>query len=123
MKASDFLGGDFIKGEDVKDGPKKVTITGVEVAKFEKNGKTERKLQIVVDDAGESKKVTLNTTNLTTIQDAYGNETDEWEGKKVVLYFDPSVTYGGKRIGGLRIKVPGQKAAVVPADDVFAETE
>lgn len=122
MKASDFLGGDFIKGDDVKAGPKKVTITGVEVAKFDKNGKTERKLQLVVDDAGDSKKVTLNATNLTAVQDAYGNETDEWEGKKVVLYHDPTVSYGGKRIGGLRIKVPGQKA-VVPAEDVFAETE
>lgn len=122
MKASDFLGGDFIKGDDVKSGPKKVTITGVEVAKFDKNGKTERKLQLVVDDAGDSKKVTLNATNLTAVQDAYGNETDEWEGKKVVLYHDPTVSYGGKRIGGLRIKVPGQKA-VVPAEDVFAETE
>jgi len=35
---------------------------------------------------------------------AWGPETDRLIGKHVKLYFDPSVKYAGKEIGGIRIK-------------------
>jgi hypothetical protein len=33
----------------------------------------------------------------------YGKETDAWAGKRVTLYCDPDVQFGGEAIGGTRI--------------------
>lgn len=46
----------------------------------------------------------LNKTNLRAMQLMYGNNTKDWVGKKVVMYSDPKVKFGGKTVGGVRIK-------------------
>lgn len=35
---------------------------------------------------------------------AWGRDSSQWVGKKAQLYFEQSVTYAGKEIGGIRIK-------------------
>lgn len=35
---------------------------------------------------------------------AWGRDSSKWVGKYVKLYFDPSVKYAGKEVGGIRIK-------------------
>jgi len=35
---------------------------------------------------------------------AWGQESDNWIGKHAELYFEPSVIYAGKEVGGIRIK-------------------
>lgn len=35
---------------------------------------------------------------------AYGLESDKWIGKHVALYFEPDVTWAGKKIGGIRVR-------------------
>ena len=35
---------------------------------------------------GKPKGLVLNKTNANTISDAYGDETEHWEGKEIVLY-------------------------------------
>ena len=51
------------------------------------------------------KGMVLNTTNINGLAKACGSDdTDDWTGKEVVVYVDPSVGYGGKTTGGLRIK-------------------
>ena len=35
---------------------------------------------------------------------AWGKESDNWIGKHAELYFDPSVKFGGKEVGGIRVK-------------------
>lgn len=35
---------------------------------------------------------------------AWGKDTTDWVGKSVKLYFEPSVMYAGKEIGGIRIR-------------------
>lgn len=35
---------------------------------------------------------------------AWGQESDNWIGKFAELYFEPSVMYAGKEVGGIRIK-------------------
>ena len=42
---------------------------------------------------------------------AYGNESDNWIGKHVELYFDPEVTWAGKAVGGIKIKAVSDIAA------------
>lgn len=57
--------------------------------------------------AENAKGMVLNKTNLGLLAIATGeNDTDNWVGKKVVVYYDPTVTHMGKIVGGLRIRKP-----------------
>lgn len=53
------------------------------------------------------KPMILNSTNGQSVAEITGSEeTDEWSGQKVMLYMDPSVMFGGKKMGGIRIRKP-----------------
>ena len=53
------------------------------------------------------KPLVLNGTNLQLMVQITGQRnSDNWPGFKVVLYNDPSVSYGGKLTGGIRIRAP-----------------
>ena len=46
----------------------------------------------------------LNAHNTNFLFDELGESSTEWGGKEVVLYVDPNVTFGEKRVGGLRLR-------------------
>lgn len=51
------------------------------------------------------KGMVLNTTNGQLIAQALGSETTEdWIGRQICIYHDPSVSFGGKLVGGLRAR-------------------
>ena len=51
------------------------------------------------------KAMVLNTTNINALAKACGSDdTDDWTGKEVIVYVDPTIGYGGKTTGGLRIR-------------------
>ena len=51
------------------------------------------------------KPMVLNSTNIKRLARACGSDdTDDWTGKKVVVYVDPDVEFGGNVVGGLRIR-------------------
>lgn len=61
------------------------------------------------------KGLALNATNIKRIAKALlADDTSQWEGKKIGLYFDPDVEFGGKITGGIRVK--RAPAAPNPAD-------
>jgi hypothetical protein len=61
------------------------------------------------------KPLVLNWTNLTACAEACDSEeTENWIGKKVVLYVDNTVMFQGRKVGGIRIRAP--KPGSVPAD-------
>lgn len=49
----------------------------------------------------------LNTTNIQLLKVVTGiNDPDQARGKQIVVYVDPTVGFGGKITGGLRIRAP-----------------
>jgi hypothetical protein len=46
----------------------------------------------------------LNALNTNFLFDQLGENSSEWSGQEVVLFVDPNVTFGEKRVGGLRIR-------------------
>ncbi len=59
------------------------------------------------------KPLTLNSTNaqlIAAIAAQAGvtdpNETDNWPGLKIVLYDDPTISFQGKLVGGIRVRAP-----------------
>ena len=77
------------------------------------SGKTEKKL--VMHFVGKDKALILNRTNCESLEAIVG--TDDyaaWVGHAVVLFTDPSVMFGGKRVGGLRSRAVSAAAAPPP---------
>ena len=61
------------------------------------------------------KPLVLNSTNGQIIaQITRSEESDAWTGHKVVLYDDPSVSFGGKLVGGIRVRAPRNQTAPKP---------
>ena len=106
MKATKYLS-EFLKADTIRlSGPQEFEITGVEETEFkdEKTGKLVRKLVLLFGD--DQPKLTLNATNTRELIEAYGDDTDNWIGKVIQVWFDKNVTFGGKKVGGLRVAVP-----------------
>ncbi len=56
----------------------------------------------------------LNSTNGQIIASITKSEdTDNWAGHKIVLYDDPNVSFGGKLVGGIRVRAPRNVAPPV----------
>lgn len=62
------------------------------------------------------KPLVLNSTNGQIIASVTkSEETDNWPGHKIVLYDDPNVSFGGKLVGGIRVRAPRGQAAAAGA--------
>ena len=101
MKLNDLYPSRYLKAEAVPK-PTPVTITDVREEAVDQDGT--RKPVMYFAEFGERGMV-LNITNASLAQDILGSdETSDWVGHQVTLFNDPSVTYGGKRCGGLRLR-------------------
>lgn len=51
----------------------------------------------------------MNSTNIQLTTKVTGtDETDDWPGQKIILYVDDNVSFGGKLVGGIRIRRAAQ---------------
>jgi hypothetical protein len=102
-------------------------VTPVNVAK--EGAEADMKFALHFDEL--DKPLVLNSTNGQIIAAITGSpESDGWVGKKVVLYNDPNISFGGKLTGGIRCRAPKNQivadakqgapapAAPVESDDV-----
>lgn len=54
------------------------------------------------------KPMVLNKSNATVLYEVYG-EPVGWPGRAVEVYCDPSVMFGGKRVGGVKLRIPAHQ--------------
>jgi len=105
MNVSDFKKSKFLKRDDVGEG-KMVTIKSVTEENVAMEGADpEMKPCIYFEEL--SKPLVVNQTNAESIGDITGihhNVESGWVGKQIVLYDDPKVMFGGKKVGGIRVK-------------------
>jgi hypothetical protein len=107
MKTSKFLA-----SGDVREKPLLLTMTKLHKENVAMEG-AEPDNKWCLGFVEVEKPMVLNATNIQLIGAIHGPETDNWPGKKIVLYHDPNISYGGKLIGGLRVRAP--KTTTVPA--------
>ena len=104
MNASSYVS-EYIKSEVVKvTGPMVCIVASVEEVRFEDKDThvVEKKLAVTLID---EQKVLLNKSNCQTLIELFKSaNTDTWTGRRFELYHDPNVTFGGKRVGGLRVR-------------------
>lgn len=91
-----------------------VTIKEIFQENVAKEGAPEE-LKWCIQFAETDKPMVLNPTNGQTIASILkSEETDNWIGNKVVLYDDPTVPFGGKLVGGIRVRAPRNQPAPQP---------
>lgn len=67
------------------------------------NGKKE--YEVVAHLKNGQKPFILNKTNMKQIQKLYNAPyIEDWAGRAIQVYFDPTVVFAGKKVGGLRIR-------------------
>jgi hypothetical protein len=93
----------YLKQTDVNDDTV-VTVVKVGKANVAKEGE-EPEYKWLIRFQEFPKPMVLNSTNIKRLARACdSNNTDDWTGKKVILYVDPDVEFGGNVVGGLRIR-------------------
>lgn len=116
--------GKFLKKEDLEEfgGEVDVTIVGVKEMNVAMENQPEE-LKWVMKLRELEKLLTLNNTNLQLIEKALGtDDTDLWKGKTIRIYIEDNVTFGGKMVGGIRVRTrvpkPVAKTAVLEDEPV-----
>jgi hypothetical protein len=104
----------FLKKEDVGAGAL-MTVESCEQHNVAKEG-AEAEMKWCLTFAEGDKPLVLNSTNIQLCARIFASDdTDDWAGKKIVLYTDPNVSYAGKIVGGIRVRAPKVRAAAAPA--------
>lgn len=111
MHVNQLAKSNYLKKEDCGPNGILVTIKELTEENIARDGAPEE-LKWCLHFHESEKPLVLNPTNGQLIAAITGkNDTDEWPGLKIVLYNEPSVTFGGKITGGIRIRAPRGKAA------------
>lgn len=118
LKRSDVFKSNYVAQADLPapinkstDGePVQVVIAHADIEVI--NGDNGKEDKAVISFKGDRlKPMILNSGNWTTIEDAYGDDSDSWIGKPILLYVDPRVMFGKERVGGVRVRIPSSGPA------------
>ncbi len=103
----------FLKKEDVGRGAL-VTIAGCVQHNVAMEGAAPE-MKWTLNFHELDKPLVLNSTNIQLCEKICGSDdTDRWVGKRIVLYTDPNVSFGGKLVGGIRVRAPKPTAPPPP---------
>src|SRR5262249_23823888 len=111
MKVSELIQSKFLRKEDVED-ETPVTIKNLKIEDMP-GGNGEQRCVLYLRE--KTKGLVLNNPTIRALESAFGGESDDWVGKKAVLYVDPTITYMGKVTGGLRLRPIKKSVLVEPA--------
>src|SRR5271169_6308688 len=103
VKASALYSGNYLTAAELPPGRHNATIFSVETEMVGQGADQSEKLVLALTSRGGRawpKSLVLNKGNALLLSSAYGDETDAWPGRPVVIWADPSVMYAGKRVGG-----------------------
>jgi hypothetical protein len=108
MKRDDLFPSKYFKAADLGGKPITVAIKAAAVEGLKNmQGGTEDKL--VLSFVGQQKALVVNRTNYDAIAELYGDETDNWSGKRIELYPDKA-RVGGKPVDCVRVRATAADA-------------
>ncbi len=112
--SEEWLKKDHLKKSDGTYAVINLVISGAEMAEYKDGSK-----HLALSFEGKDRKLGLNVTNYRTLESMYGFETDNWTGRTVIVYVDPSVSnpQGGEP-GGIRIRYEPPVDSGDPGPDV-----
>lgn len=105
MRTSDMVKSKWWRAIDLEGKPPVVLTIANVTEELMGRGK-DQDMKAVLWFMDNPKGLRVNKTIANTLEAAYGPESDLWTGKRVKLSFDPTVEFGGRRIGGVRLDTP-----------------
>jgi hypothetical protein len=111
---NDVFTSKYLRAADFEAGPELLKMGRTELATL-KEGEGQK---IILYFEGKEKGVALNKTNATTIAKLYGNDTEEWRGRMIVV-FQAYVDMKGETVPAIRMRAPKKTAA--PAKELNDE--
>ena len=88
---------DQVNAEDMLTGPRTVTITEV------RRGSAEQPVEVVLAEFGPGRPFKPSKTVRRIMVGAWGPDASTYAGKRLTLYRDPTVRFGGMDVGGIRV--------------------
>lgn len=101
-KISEEFNNNFIKAEEL-DRPITFTIDEVEIVEFNEDGGGKKKKVVVTFKGKDRKKLVLNATRREVMVELFGDDTDDWIGRKVTLNKGKTM-FAGKRVDTIEVK-------------------
>ena len=103
-RTSEMIESKYLKKEDVGEDGTIVTIAAFERVNVAMEGEApEYKWTMQFEEF--AKPMVLNSTNINLCEKALGSDnTDDWIGKKIIVYNEPNISFGNKLVGGIRVK-------------------
>lgn len=113
-KIGEMIESKYLKQSDVSEDTV-VTVEKVGKANVAPKGE-EAEYKWLIRFSEFPKPMVLNSTNIKRLAKACGSDdTDEWIGKKAILFVDPDVEFAGNVVGGLRIRAHKANSGAAPA--------
>ena len=97
MNINEAFPSNYLKAHDLQNGERVMTITSISMESIGDDHKP------VVYFKEHERGLVLNKTNATNIAEAYGPDTDQWNGCAVVL-FKAWVDFQGKSVEAIRVR-------------------
>jgi hypothetical protein len=106
----------YLKKKDIPS-PVNTSILWIKEEEVTAPGKgTETRLVLYFD--GLKKGLVLNTANAEALAEITGTDDyEKWSDIPIQLYADPDVTFGKKKVGGIRIRKPVSVSDTVPVQE------
>jgi len=115
MLRRDMMPSKYLKQSDFDTAGTILTISHVtdriNVAKAE--DPPDYKFVLFFHEMGDSGLI-LNNTTTSTCFDVCGDDSNDWSGKEIIVYVDPNITFGDKKVGGLRLRAHTEYQAPKP---------
>ncbi len=111
----------YVKKEDVGSGVI-VTIARIDQANVAMANQPEE-MKYILHFREDINPLVLNWTNIQLCAKATGSEeTDDWKNRRIVLFNDPNVSFGGQITGGVRIRPAEEESPkAAPARQDYSE--
>lgn len=100
MKTSQMIQSKFLKKDDLPQ----PEVLSIKHCALEEVGRGESRWVLYFRE--KTKGIVLNVTKIKQLEAAYGDDTDNWTGRKVKVLHDPTVMMGAEVVGGIKFVLP-----------------
>lgn len=107
MKVKDVFPSKYLKVDDLEDNDWNVTIARTVLEDIGQGESKQTKLVIYFD--GIDKGFVCNKTNASVIEKLYGDETNDWKGKRITLWPNHDVQFKGEIVSAIRVRAKAPK--------------
>lgn len=105
MRTSDMIKSKYWRATDLQ-GQRPVTLTIAHVTEELMGRGAHQDVKCFLWFTDHLKGLQLNKIRVKVLEYAYGPDSEAWTGRKVRLSYDPTVEFGARAVGGVKIETP-----------------